>query len=294
MPDKKQDSTGEVRFIEVPVLVRRRVEQAPLKLSPSGIGAFRQCPRLYRFIYIDKLGEQYRKPRPYFTMANHVHDTLRDFLTRVPPEDRTAETIEKLLLKNWKRYRVGFRGKADELRWADKAMAQVRAFVAANDVSVTPYMVEASLESEVTPGLILRGRIDRVDRREDNSLHIIDYKTGNMPEHSDWTQLRLYALALCRNSPHPVRKLSYYYLGVGTIESVACGGEDLEVAQWDLLTTAARVLKEKRYRPRQGSWCRNCDFKAICPRGDATEEAADADNGQLDLLRELWDEAGAL
>jgi putative RecB family exonuclease len=290
MPEEQLDRTGTLRFVEVPIFLRLRSKRPPLKLSPSGIAAFRRCPRLYKFIYIEKLGDRYRKPRPYFTMANHVHDTLRDFMTVVPVHRRTTETIEKLLRKNWKRYRVGFRGKEDELRWAEKALGQVRSFVAANDVAVTPFMVEASLESEITTGLILRGRIDRVDREEDGSLHIIDYKTGNMPELRDWTQLRMYALALSRRSPYPVRRLSYYYLGAGTVQSTRCGDGELDKARWELLTLAGRLLRERQYRSRPGIWCRDCDFKVICPRGDRSEEPSGAD-GQMDLWCDVWDDA---
>ena len=293
MPEAEPGTTGSVRFIEVPVFRRLRSKQPPLRLSPSGIAAFRQCPRLYKFIYIEKLGDRYRKPRPYFTMANHVHDTLRDFMTIVPVHRRNTETIERLLRKNWRRYRVGFRGKADELRWQEKALGQVRSFVAANDVAVTPFLVEASLESEITPGLILRGRMDRVDREENGSLHIIDYKTGNMPATDDWTQLWLYALALSRNSSRPVRRLSYYYLGVGSVRSTRCGDEDLDKARWDLLTLAERLLREKRYRPRPGPWCRDCDFKVICPKGDGSEEPSGSD-GQLELWRDVWEDASCV
>lgn len=289
MPEEQPDTTGTLRFVEVPVFLRLRSKRPPLKLSPSGIAAFRRCPRLYKFIYIEKLGDQYRKPRPYFTMANHVHDTLKEFLTRVPVDRRTTETIERILSRNWKRYQVGFRSREDEWRWMEKALAQVRAFVAANDVAVTPFMVEASLESEITPGLILRGRIDRVDREEDGSLHIIDYKTGNMPELHDWTQLRMYALALSRRSPYPVRRLSYYYLGAGTVQSTRCGDEELDTARWELLTVAERLLCERRYRPRPGIWCRDCDFKVICPRGDGSVQPSGSD-GQMDLWCDVGDD----
>jgi len=289
MPEEQPDKTGTLRFVEVPVFLRLRSKLPPLKLSPSGIAAFRRCPRLYKFIYVEKLGDQYRKPRPYFTMANQVHDTLRDFMTVVPVHERTAETIEKLLRKKWKRYRVGFRGKEDELRWAAKALGQVRSFVAANDVAVTPFMVEASLESEITPGLILRGRIDRVDREQDGSLHIIDYKTGNMPAIHDWTQLRLYALALSRKSPYPVRKLSYSYLGAGSVRTTLCGDEDLDRARWELLTVAERLLREKLYPPSSGTWCRDCDFKVICPKGDGLEEPPSSD-AEMELWRDVGDD----
>ena len=147
----------------------------PLYLSPSSIAVFKQCHQRYKFLHIDKLGDQYGKPRPYFTMGNHVHATLRDFLSLQPIGLRTEVTIEELLRRNWQRYRLGFRDRHDELRWAEKALAQLRTFVCTQDVNVQPIMIEASMGAEISAGLVLRGRVDRVDRQPDGSLHIIDY-----------------------------------------------------------------------------------------------------------------------
>ncbi len=289
MAGKRAEKQGTPTFIEVPVPLRHKPKLLRLRLSPNSKAIFQKCRQLYRFVYIDKLGDQYRKPRPYFTMANHVHDTLRDFLSLVPVELRTVETIEGMLRRNWRRYCVGFRGKEDERRWAEKALAQVRAFASNQDVSVTPYMVETSLETQITPGLVFRGRLDRVDRQPDSSLHIIDYKTGNVPHETDWTQLREYALLLSRQSRYPVRRLSYHYLSTGVTESADIGEDDLRRVQWELLATAGEVIREKRFRPRPGPWCGGCDFIPICPKGAALEPRADAE-GQLELWRDFWAE----
>ena len=95
--------------------------------------------------------------------------------------------------RNWRRYRLGFRDRDDELRWAEKALAQLRAFVSTQDVNVQPIMMEELVEAEVSAGLVLR---DRVDKEPDGSLHVIDYKTGGVVVWSryrrqGWTKLDL-------------------------------------------------------------------------------------------------------
>ncbi|MBL7119440.1 MAG: PD-(D/E)XK nuclease family protein [Dehalococcoidia bacterium] len=280
-----------VEFFSVPVRSRRREKIAPLRLSPTAVSTFRQCRQLYKFLYIDKLGDQYFRPRPYFTMGNHVHATLKGLLQLWPPERRTVQAMEKLLGRNWRRYRTGFRSKKDERRWAEKALAQLRAFMANHDLTAKPLMLEEPVEAEITPGLILRGRVDRVDREADGSLHIIDYKTGNLPPEMDWTQLELHALALSRRSPSPVHRLSYLYLGPSVLESVAVSAGRLDEVCWELLGLARKVRRERRYRPRPGPRCQGCDFRSICPRG-ADAEPGNETEGQLELWDDFFDDGG--
>lgn len=246
----------------------------PFYLSPSSIAVFKQCRQRYKFLHIDKLGDKYGKPRPYFTMANHVHATLKEFLSLQPVELRTLASAEELLRKNWQRYRLGFRDKDDEIRWVEKALAQLKAFVNTHDVGAHPIMMEEMVEAEISIGLVLRGRIDRVDKQPDGTLHIIDYKTGNTGRDIDWEQLELHALILSKRLTWPVSKISYLYLGNATMESTAISGDDLRQVHWRVLTTANKIRQENQFCPNPGPWCGDCDFIGICPGKSEAETLA--------------------
>jgi len=275
-----QDCT-DLRLTEAPARVGRRRVASSLRLSPTAVTCFRQCPKQYKFRYIDRLGDEYGGPRPYFTMGNHVHDTLKEFLTTVPLDERNMETMVRLLRKNWRRYRIGFRGQEDERRWAEKALRQLSSFVTSHDIRIRPYLVEAWFETEITPGLVLHGRIDRVDLQADRTLHVIDYKTGNTPEASDWTQLHLNALVLSRKMPYPVSKASFIYLSSGLVDTSPIEGGVLDKARWDLLLTARSICCGRSFRPQPGAVCRRCDFRPICPERmkPAKVEATEAREG---------------
>ncbi len=211
-------------------------------------------------------------------MANHVHEALRDFFSIVPVEQRTADTLVTLLQKKWRRYRIGFRDRLEERRWYEKAVSQLRGFLLQQELTVQPFMLEAPIEAEITTGLVLRGRVDRVDKESSGSLHIIDYKTGKPPEQPDWTQLQLLALILSRRFPYPVNKLSLHYLSPGTIKTTELHGEELQRAAWDLLRTARSIAREKHYTATAGPHCFNCDFLQICPaKGKAYEQDIEGD-----------------
>ena len=78
----------DIRSTIVPAHREKGKDIPLLRLSPSSIAVFKQCRQRYRFLYIDKLGDKYGRPRPYFTMANHVHASLKDFLSLEPVELR--------------------------------------------------------------------------------------------------------------------------------------------------------------------------------------------------------------
>jgi len=257
-----------------------------LHLSPSSIAVFKQCRQRYKFLHIDKLGDKYGKPRPYFTMANHVHATLKEFLSLQPIELRTAATVEELLRRNWQRYRLGFRDKDDELRWAEKALAQLRSFVSSQDVNAQPIMMEELVESEISAGVVLRGRIDRVDKEPEGTLHIIDYKTGNAAGGIGWEQLELHALILSKRLLWPVSKISYLYLGNSLMKSTTISVDDLRQVHWRVLVTAKKIRQERQFHPSPGPWCGRCDFISICPGKSEAEPVATASD-QL----EFWDDS---
>jgi len=276
-----------IRFGSIPIFQRKRIQPPMLTLSPHSVTLFRQCKLQYKFQYIDKLGEQYGGARPYYTMANHVHATLRDLLSLVPPENRTVETAKLLLMKNWHRYRVGFKGKADESRWAQRALGEVTRFVVEQDVTITPIMLETPIEAEITPGLIVRGRVDRVDKQPDGSLHVIDYKTGTMPESIDWSQLQLHGLVLRRSTPFPVRKVSYFYLLDGTVVALELDNKALDRISWELMQIARAIRRERDFLPTPGPACGGCDFTAICPSKD--DSYVEIGEVELPLWRDFSD-----
>ncbi len=239
--------------------------------SPFSLNMFKQCPRQYKFQYIDRLGDIYRKARPYFTMGDHIHAALKDFLSVVPVTERNLPKLENLLREKWRRNRKGFNDKDDEKKWGEKALNQLRWFAQNQDMSINPFMIEKNHRVELTDTIILKGRIDRVDRELDGGLHIIDYKTGKMPSEINELQLHIYALILSKQQHSPLKKASYLYLGVGKWQTIELSEQDLAQATSYVIDMVDRICREKEYPATPNIFCWNCDFLEICP---SKEEAA--------------------
>lgn len=239
--------------------------------SPFKLNMFQQCPRRYKFHYIDGLIDVYGKPRPYFTMGDHVHAALKEFLSIVPVSERTIPKLEDLLRQKWRRNRKGFNDTDDEKRWGEKALNQLHWFAQSQDLSVMPLMVEGYHKAELSTNIILTGRIDRVDQEADGSLHVIDYKTGKMPEEINQTQLYIYALILSKEQNLPVRKASYLFLEAGEFRTLEPSAADLDQAASYVIDLVDRICAEREYLATPNNYCGNCDFLEICPE---KEEAA--------------------
>ena len=191
-----------------------------LRLSPTKIATFEECPRRYKFLYLDGLGKFYRKARPYFTLGGNVHRALKEFYL-LPGRLRSQEKLEELLHQIWAQNREGFSSPAEEEQYKERALEQLRWFAQRFDLKARPLMLEVEIREEIS-GILLEGRIDRVDRQGKEALHVIDYKTGSKPLSPDPYPLYLYSIALERRKNLPrVGRVSYLYL------------QDQEMVSWE-------------------------------------------------------------
>lgn len=113
----------------------------------------------------------------------------------------------------------------------------------------------------------VRGMVDRVDRRPDGTIEVIDYKTrleGEKPEDpAQSLQLRFYALGVKESLAWNPQWLTIHYLASGQRVSAAYdpSGED-ELKAW--IEAAADAIEAGSAKP-DTSFCPRCDYRDSCP-----------------------------
>lgn len=247
--------------------------------TPSRLGTFTLCPRLYRFTYLVRPTPPKGPPWAHNSLGAAVHNALRDWWL-LPRERRTPAAAGALLDAAW--IGDGFADADQSARWRARARDWVEAYVATLDPADEPAGVERGVAAR-TDRLALSGRVDRIDTR-DGQLVVVDYKTGRWVPTTDDARgslaLAVYALATGRTLRRPCSRVELHHLPTGRVvgwehgeqslaRHVARAGDTADdiVAAAEAVETGARP--DEAYPPAPGRHCGWCDFRRHCPEGRA-------------------------
>ena len=243
--------------------------------TPSRLLSWLDCPRRYRFTYIDRPTPAKGPPWAHNSVGAAVHTSLAAWWAQ-PVERRTPEVAADLVRSKW--IALGFRDDEQSGAWRERAAAMVSRYVAGLDPHDEPIGIERTVAMR-TAQLAFSGRIDRLDRRGDE-LVVVDYKTGRHVLTPDDARgslaLALYAMAAGRTLHSQCVKVELHHLPSGNVVSWEHTPESLDRhlrRAHDLAEEAAAAqLRDERdgaFPPRPGPMCGWCDFAQHCPEGKA-------------------------
>jgi DNA helicase-2/ATP-dependent DNA helicase PcrA len=240
-------------------------------LSATDIETYRACPLRYKYARVYGVPREQTLQQRFGILMHQVLERFHaQLLNEAQNGGREASGLRARLLSlfhaGWRR--GGFGDSNEELQLYEKAVAALERyeqdFRARNSA---PVWFERSFTFRIGPHL-LRGRVDRVDRRPDGSYELIDYKTGKAKtpvQLKDDVQLPLYRMG-ARESWHlEASHQSYYYLLDNEQVSLEPSDETIERVQ----ATAVEVadgIRSQQFEPTPSyAVCSSCDFQLICP-----------------------------
>ena len=151
----------------------------------------------------------------------------------------------------------------------------------------SPYASQVPTRTEVPfaiaiGGHVLRGRVDAV-YTVGGVTDVVDFKTGRTPASGDGSagvQLDLYGLVAVRNwgvDPDRLRTTYCYLARDSQFSLVQTAWTASRVAEVEArLLAEITAIDARRFEPTPGSWCRGCDFRALCEPGQRTIAQLDA------------------
>lgn len=250
----------------------------PKVFSYSQLKAFQTCPWQYRYAHILKI-----PVHGNFTISFGVslHNTLEKFFARIKEQQQSLQSgmfggqskehgkvsielqeLYDIYDEEWIDQWYDSAKHRDESKQKGKKMLK-EFFVQHKDN--WPEIVEVEQKFTLKVGEhSLRGKIDRVDRLENGSLRLIDYKSNKSKKTYDKDQLLIYQVAAEEVLNEKVDELTYYYLD-GLDEKSFIGDEKAKIKIKEKILDTINDIHASDFQaqPAQKK-CIYCDYKDIC------------------------------
>ncbi len=258
-------------------------------VSHSSINDFRNCPRAY---YLNNL---YRDPRtghkitltaPALALGSAVHEVLES-LSVLPTAERFKVSLIDRFQVAWAKVsgeRGGFESRETEAKYKERGEAMLRRAMAhPGPLSELAVKIKQDLPHywlDEEAGIILCGKIDWLEyTQSDDSVKILDFKTGKNTEKPDSLQLPIYYLLAHNCQAREVKGAAYWYLETDDVP-VSKPLPSLDTARevvlkWGKDIKLARSLSRFKC-PAGESGCKYCLSLEKIVRGDATFVGTDA------------------
>jgi putative RecB family exonuclease len=247
--------------------------------TPSKLTSYLDCPRRYRYAYVDRPAPPKGPPWAHNSLGASVHTALKNWYG-LEPARRSSAALAPLLRATW--VGEGYRDADQQREVFTRALAWLESYVATLDPADEPVGVERVVAAK-TPVLALSGRADRIDRRGEE-LVIVDYKTGRSMSRPDDARgslaLALYAYAATRQFRRRCTRVELHHLPTGTVAAHEHTEESLqrqvnraEGTAKDIIAAEKQVAQgrdpDDAYPTQPGALCSWCDYRKICPAGAA-------------------------
>jgi putative RecB family exonuclease len=252
-----------------------------VRVTPSRLATWRDCPRRYRMTYVDRPSPPRGGARANNTLGAVVHLALRA-LFELPAPERTPRVAAALVGRHWTS--EGFRDATQAAEYRRRARAWVADYVLhhGSDPQGGPVGLEQWV-SVATDRIVAEGRVDRIDRRGPE-LVVVDYKTGRRAPTAEDARssqaLALYAVATERTLRSPCRQVELHHLPSGEVQAWRHGPASLsehirqaEETAGELAAATGELAAggdaEALVPPRPGPRCGTCEMRRNCPEGRA-------------------------
>ena len=244
------------------------------RVSPLKVRVFETCRLRFRYQYVDRDEGRVRpRLRPADTAGSLVHRVLCDFFSQVQENERDRRRLIDMFQDGWQALTPKYHRIPGVEMHHEGSLRQLANFAANFDLEARPFMVEPYFREEIATGVVLFGRLDRLDEEPDGTLHIIDYKTGTQPDEIDPKQLAFYAILVEARLGRTVSKASFWYLNDGSDWTMDCSYVDKRRAREELLVTVREMEDAHEFPPTIAPHCASCPYLKVCEFRDEIAEA---------------------
>lgn len=239
------------------------------RFSPTRVNVYKFCPRAYLFQYDQKL--RWGGTNSAQSLGGSVHRTLQAFHERGGAGAVSLDELKTELAGRWSDAGYGSAEEATAFREAGEAML-TRYHLAATEEGRTTLGNEVTVQRRYET-FVLFGKIDRLDRRPDGALEVIDYKSGRRvfteEDVRNSLAMTVYQLLVSRDHPGVEVYTGILNLRTGDSAFVLRNAAELDEAERAIGELITAILADTVKAPRPGDGCRECAYPSVCPEGRA-------------------------
>jgi ATP-dependent helicase/DNAse subunit B len=219
---------------------------------------------------------------PHMSLGIAVHEVLEG-LAEFPAHDRMNRDLLAIYEKEWEKVsgkKGGFLSEDQEIEFKNRGIAMLQnvqkdpKFLINKRIKLPQQEMNPNFYLSEEENIILNGLVDWIEYLPDDTLHIVDFKTGKKEESESSLQLPIYLLLCDALQKRKVTKASYWYLEADKIVEKEL--PDLDTAKRDVLKVALSV-KEARVKneflcPKGEDGCIHCrPYEAILKKDPSVE-----------------------
>lgn len=231
-----------------------------MEISFTAFRVYSECPWKYKLKFVDR---KRAALTPASSLGLSLHRALEGFhRARIDELDALLDCYERLWIGG------GFSSEEEKSRYFEKGEKILIKYWETEQERRT--QIEG-IEREFIYPLgrhTVRGMIDRMDKRPDGGLEIIDYKTALEPPapgekvFDPWLQLRFYALGVRESLGKKADWITIHYLAAGKRETLPYddSGEDEFKAR---IEKTADLIDDGAAKPDTSS-CARCEYRREC------------------------------
>ena len=251
-------------------------------VSHSSMGDFLKCPRAYFLHNVYKNPNTGRKINiisPSLALGAAIHEVLEN-LNNFSVEERMNHCNLEKLGSAWTKVsgkKGGFKNEEEETQVKNRAKTMIQRVIdnpgilAKKAIKIKQDLPNYFLSED--ENIILCGKIDWLSYiPEDDSIHVLDFKTGKHDENEDSLQLPIYQLLLKNLQKRKVSGASYWYLDRDN-EPISVNLPSLEDSYNRVIEIARKVKSARESKtficPKGEKGCFACQSFEKILKGDA-------------------------
>ncbi len=250
-------------------------------LSPTKITTYLACPEKYKWTYLDKRGKWYMRAKHYYSFGTTLHRVLEKFHDDSCPEVKSMDQVLSDMEQNW--LTAGYSCGQEMQEAMMEAKEILSTYVQKHSqrrINSETIFLEKQFSEEYKQFKLI-GRVDRIDRREDGTLEIIDYKTGRTDvtskEVAEDVAMSIYQLLLKKMYPLEDVTATIVALKTGNEASYSLDKDELNEFEQDVVKVGEEIVsvEPEDTIPQPKSLCINCDFQRLCSKSPEFMERAE-------------------